>query len=61
MNLEKCHLVPLTRLVRLGALIDTLAGQVFLSQEMQESIQGFNSSGRKGWFQWHGCPNCWEN
>lgn len=38
-NLAKCQLVPSTRLVHLGALIDSQAGQVFLSMERQVSIR----------------------
>lgn len=36
---DKCHLEPSTRLVHLGALIDMMAIQVFLSQERQDSIR----------------------
>lgn len=37
-NFEKSHLVPTTRLLHLRAVIDTRLGEMYLSQECQDSL-----------------------
>ncbi|XP_058027289.1 uncharacterized protein LOC131192292 [Ahaetulla prasina] len=45
-NMEKSHLTPLTRLLHLGVVTDSVEGKVYLSQERQDSLKpwwvGFN-------------------
>lgn len=38
LNLEKSHMQPTTRILHLGAIIDSVSGHVFLSQDHRRSI-----------------------